>query len=186
MLEILFGGMLGLSLLYGMTLGKGEETAAAALNAAGEGVASALALAGGFAFFCGMIAILRRAGAVRFLSRLAAPALRRLLGKELPGDALEYVTMNLTSNMLGLGNAATPMGIAAARRMAAGERASNALCLFLVINSSSVQLIPTSVIALRAAAGSADPGVIAGPALAATLISTAVGILACKIAEGKK
>ena len=101
-------------------------------------------------------------------------------------DALEPVLLNLSANLLGMGNAATPMGIEAARRMGGSSGgASNALCLFLVINSSSVQLLPATVIALRAAEGSADPGCITLPALAATAISTAVGIAACKIAEAR-
>ena len=92
--------------------------------------------------------------------------------------------MNLTANLLGLGNAATPMGIEAARRMGKGNgTASNALCLFLVINASSVQIFPASVIALRAAAGSADPARIVLPALIATGVSTIVGIASCKCAE---
>ena len=180
MLQAVFGGLLGLSLVYGLIRGNGSEVMNAVLTAAGEAVQTALLLAGGFAFFCGLIAIPRRAGAVGWLAKKCAPALKRLLGRDLPEGALEAVTMNLTANLLGLGNAATPMGVEAARRMADGETATNALCLFLVINSSSVQLLPTSVIALRAAAGSANPGIIAGPALAATCISTVVGILACK------
>lgn len=185
MLQGIFGGLLGLSLLYGLVRGTGAQVMTSVLAAAGEGVQSALDLAGGFAFFCGLIGILREAGMMEGLARRAAPALRRLLGKELPDDALGYVTMNLTANLLGLGNAATPMGMEAARRMAAqgNGAASNALCLFLVINSSSVQLLPSSVIALRAAAGSADPGAVTLPALAATAFSTLAGILACKGAE---
>ena len=85
--------------------------------------------------------------------------------------------------MLGLGNAATPMGIEASRRLAEKGRATDALCLFLVINASSVQLLPTTVIALRAAAGSRQPGIIAWPAFLATALSTATGILCCKAAE---
>ena len=78
-------------------------------------------------------------------------------GKTKLPDALDSVTLNLTANLLGLGNATTPAGMDAARRMAAAGGMSDALCLFLVINSSSVQLLPTTVIALRAAAGSAAP-----------------------------
>ena len=94
------------------------------------------------------------------------------------------MTLNLTANMLGLGSAATPLGLEAARKMGgSGEAASNALCLFLVINASSVQLLPTTVIALRAAEGSAAPGSVIFPALLATAISTLTGIIACKIGE---
>ena len=184
MLQIIFGGMAGLSLLYGLIGGRGEAVAAAMLSGAEEAVQAAAAMAGGFAFFCGMTAILRRAGAVERLGRHLAPLLSRLLGPGLPPEALEPVLLNLSANMLGMGNAATPLGVEAARRMGgSGGRASDALCMFLVINSSSVQLLPTAVIALRAAEGSVDPGRVTLPALAATAVSTIVGVAACKIAE---
>lgn len=184
MLQWIFGGMTGLSLVLGMAKGNGGEVASAMLKAAEEAVGTAIALAGAYAFFCGMLNIVRRAGAAERLGAALSPALRRLFGKELPAKALEPVTMNLTANLLGLGNAATPMGIEAARRMGKGTvAASDSLCLFLVINASSVQLLPTTVIALRAAAGSANPAGITLPTLAATAVSTAVGILCCKCAE---
>ena len=184
MLQIVFGGLAGLSLLYGLITGRGEQGAAAMLSGAEEAVQAAVAMAGGFAFFCGMTSILRRSGAVEMLGRYLSPLLSRLLGPSLPPDALEPVLLNLSANMLGLGNAATPMGVEAARRMGGNDgRASNALCMFLVINSSSVQLLPTAVIALRAAEGSADPGRVTLPALAATALSTVVGVAACKAAE---
>ena len=183
MLQGLFAGMMGLSLLWGCACGRGGETAAAMLAGAREGVETALAAAGGFAFFCGLMAILRRAGAIRTLARLSGPGLRRLMGPSLPPDALEPMTVNLVSNLLGLGNAATPAGLEAARRMGRDGRATPALCLFLVINASSVQLLPATVIALRAAAGSADPGAAVLPTLAATAVSTLIGILGCKAAE---
>ena len=187
MLQGLFGGLMGLSLIYGMIRGNGEAVVSAMLNGAAEAVQAAFAMAGGFAFFCGMIGILRRAGAAEWMGKKLAPALRGLLGPSLPEEALTPAALNLAANLLGLGNAATPMGLEAARRMADdGQAASNALCLFLVINSSSVQVLPSTVIALRAAEGSADPGGITGPAFLATLISTVVGILACKIAEKKR
>ena len=182
MLQIIFGGMLGGGVLFSLLTGQGAAVFPALLGAAQEGVETAISLAGGFVLFCGLIGILRAAGAVGALSRLTAPLLRRLMG-EIPADALDYVTMNLAANMLGLGNAATPMGVEAARRMAAGERADDALCFFLVLNASSVQLLPTTVIALRAAAGSQAPGQIALPALVSTLISTLAGALSCKLAE---
>lgn len=186
MLQFLFGALMGFSLLYGLARGTEAETVAAMLGGAGEAVASAIAMAGGFAFFCGMLSILRRAGAAEWMGRRLSPLLRRLLGPTLPKEALESAALNLTANLLGLGNAATPMGVKAARQMAkGGPAASDALCMFLVINSSSVQLLPASVIALRAAEGSRDPGAIALPALLATLVSTAVGVISCKLAEKK-
>ena len=174
------------SLLEGMVNGSGEATVFSMLNAASEAVQTAIALTGAYAFFCGMLNIVRKAGAAEGLGKMISPALKRLFGDGLPPDALEPVTMNLTANLLGLGNAATPMGVKAARQMAkGGPAASDALCMFLVINSSSVQLLPASVIALRAAEGSRDPGAVALPALLATLVSTAVGVISCKLAEKK-
>ena len=184
MLQWIFGGMMGLSMAWGAVNGSGGEVASAMLKAAEEAVGTAISLAGAYAFFCGMLNIVRRAGAAERLGAALSPALRRLFGEGLPVEALEPVTMNLTANLLGLGNAATPMGIEAAKRMGKGmETASAALCLFLVINASSVQLLPTTVIALRAAAGAVNPAGITLPTLAATAVSTAVGILCCKCAE---
>ena len=184
MLQVLFGLMLGGALLYGLITGRGDQTAAAVLNAAGDAVKTALNMAGMFAVFCGMAQILRKAGAAKWLAKRLSPALKWLLGPSLSPDALEYAVMNLTMNALGLGNAATPLGLQAARRMADGaEAANNALCLFLVINASSVQVMPSTVIALRAASGAQNPGAIILPSLLATGVSTLVGILACKGAE---
>ena len=105
MLQVLFGGITSLSLLYGLIKGQGEAVAAAMLSGAEEAVQAAIAMAGGFAFFCGMTAILRRAGAVEMLGKKLSPALTRLLGPELPLDALEPVLLNLSANLLGMGNA---------------------------------------------------------------------------------
>ena len=95
--------------------------------------------------------------------------------------------MNLTANMLGLGNAATPLGLEAMRELEAcspiKKSATNAMCMLLVINASSIQLVPTSLIALRQSAGSANPAEIVLPALLATTVSTAVGILAAKLMQ---
>jgi spore maturation protein A len=184
MLQWVFGGLTGLSLVWGLVNGTGGQVAAAMLTAAEEAVRTTIALAGAYGFFCGMLGIVREAGAAEGLGRALSPLLRRLFGPGLPADALEPVTMNLTANLLGLGNAATPMGIEAARRIGRGAAAaSNALCLFLVINASSVQLFPASVIALRAAAGSLNPAGVTLPTLAATAVSTAVGIACCKLVE---
>lgn len=186
MLHLIFGCLLAFSLLFALLTGQGDTVMAALLAGADGGVSAALSLAGGFAFFCGMIEILRQAGILELLAKRLAPLLRLLLGKGVPDAALAPAAMNLAANMLGLGNAATPMGMEAARRMASGEAASNALCLFLVINASSVQLLPSTVISLRAAAGSLSPGAVTGPGLLASLISTAAGILACRLMEGKE
>ncbi len=182
MLNFVFLFLTGASLLYGMACGRGDAVTQAMLSGAREGVETALLLSGSFAFFCGLMAVLRRAGSMRRLALRLSPALRLLLGRDLPPEATEYAALNLAANMLGMGNAATPMGLEAARRMG-GARASDALCRFLVINATSVQLVPSTVIALRAAAGSAQPGSVWLPTLLATGVSTLTGMIACRLAE---
>ena len=169
MIQVLFGVLMG-----------GNAALTVLTDAAREGVETAFSLAGSFALFCGMMGILQASGAAKALAKKAERPLQKLLGRDTNPDALPYVAMNLTCNLLGLGNAATPMGLEAARRLGGGDRAGNALCMFLVINASSVQLMPTTVIALRAATGSANPGAIVLPTVIATGISTIVGILSCK------
>ncbi len=182
MLSVFFFVAIVASLIYSVTNGTISDTIGNMMSASGEAVTLALSMAGGFAFFCGFIEILSRAGAAEALAKALRPLLKRLFGG-LPKDAEQSVTMNLVSNMLGLGNAATPMGVLASKQLADGERAGNALCMFLVVNCSSVQLLPSTVIALRAASGSLAPASILLPSLIATAISTIVGVLACKLME---
>ena len=101
---------------------------------------------------------------------------------------MEAITLNLSANMLGIGNAATPMGMRAARLLTptAASTPSPALCMLLVINATSVQLLPSSVIALRNAAGSGMADAVVLPGLAASAVSTAVGIALCKLLQKRE
>lgn len=182
MLQVVVGVLLGGALVFGMATGRGEAVFSALLAGAQGAVESALGLMGGFGIFCGLMNILSHSGVMEKLNRWLQRPLKRLLG-EVQEEALSYVTMNLSANVLGLGNAATPAGMEAARHLARGERATNALCMFLVINASSVQLLPSTVIALRASMGAKDPGAVLLPGLAATALSTLGGILLCKWME---
>lgn len=174
--------LMGLSgILWGLATGRSAALTEGALSAAIGAVQLCVRLAGGFALWSGMMAILERSGAVAALTRLVRPLLTRLF-PNVGDDARHAISMNLTTNMLGLGNAATPMGLEAMRRMGEtvdGEAATDAMCMFLVINASSVQLFPTTVVALRAAAGSANPASIVVPTLVASALSTLTGIVAC-------
>ena len=138
--------------------------------------------------FGGMISILEQSGAVHALVHVLHRPLHRLFGQNVSPEAMESIAMNLSANMLGMGNAATPMGMRAARllTMDGQNTPSAALCLLLVINSTSVQLVPTSVIALRYAAGSNAPESIIVPGLAASATATVCGILVCKLCEKRK
>lgn len=163
----------------------GSDVSGTLLRSAMDAVALAVRLAGGFAFWNGLMAILEDSGLARVLTRLLAKPLSRLFpGRAMTDEAGQAMTMNLAANMLGLGNAATPMGLKAMRLLGQEARdgtATDAMCMFLVLNASSIQLLPTSVIALRAAGGSTEPASILLPTLIATAASTAVGIAACAL-----
>ena len=173
--------------LYAALTGWISAVSDAVLSAGREACETAVGLMGGFIFFGGVIAILEDAGAVRLLVKALRRPLRWLFGQETSEQAMEAIAMNLSANMLGLGNAATPMGMRAAALLNEnrGQTPSAALCMLLVVNATSVQLLPGSVIALRAAAGSARPDVIVWPSLAASAVSTAVGVALCRLMERK-
>ena len=171
--------------VYAACTGSLDAVAEAALNAGRDALETSFTLMGGFIFFGGITGILEKAGAVTWLRRRLHRPLQWLFGPDISSEAMEAVTMNLSANMLGLGNAATPMGMRAARLMTppGAQTPSAALCMLLVINATSVQLLPSSVIALRSAAGSARPDMIVWPSLAASTVSTLVGILLCRLME---
>lgn len=184
-MQVCFGTMLAGALLFGVFEGRGDAVFAALLQGAGAAVERALGLMGSFGIFCGLMNVLSQAGGVEGLKRLLKRPLRFLLG-EVEEEALSYVTLNMAANMLGLGNAATPAGLKAAALLSDGPRAGAALSMFLVINTSSVQLLPSTVIALRTAHGAAHPEAVILPGLAATALSTVVGILCCKGMEKRR
>lgn len=150
-----------------------------------EAVQLSIRMAGSFALFTGLLEIVRESGAMRLLQRLLRRPLAFLFpGVDPQGEAAQAMSVNIAANMLGLGNAATPMGIRAMEALGrgrGGDAATDAMCMFMVLNASSVQLFPTSVVALRSAAGSAAPASIVLPTLIATAVSTATGIFFCKL-----
>lgn len=177
-----------LSLLYSMAAGTIESGVSAMLSAGASAVQTALSLAGGYVLWLGVLNIARRAGLTDALARTLRGVLLPLFPELKNRDvALREVSTNLACNMMGLGNAATPAGLKAMTELQGfnrdKERATNAMCMFLVINASSVQLVPTTIITLRTAAGAANPADILLPALIATTISTIIGITAAKLLE---
>jgi spore maturation protein A len=150
-------------------------------ESAGRAVTLSLGLVGILALWMGLMRIAEEAGIVRALGRLARPVLRRLFPSVPPeSPAMGAMTMNIAANMLGLGNAATPFGIKAMEEL---ERvnpspgtATDAQALFCALNTASIQLIPASVIALRAAAGARQPADILGATLVASTCATVAAI----------
>lgn len=177
-------GMVLLSLLCGLATGRGPAVAAAAMEGASAGVELCLSMAGALCLWMGVMEVLRRAGAIRWLSRLLRPALGRLY-PDFARDSgvMESISANVSANLLGLGNAATPLGLDAARRMSRRSPgvASDGLCMLVVCNTASIQLIPTTVASVRLAAGSAAPFDILPAVWLASAISVCVGILAAKV-----
>ena len=177
-------GMAVLSILCGLATGRGELVAAAAVEGAQAAVELCVSIAGMLCLWTGVMEAMRRSGLAEGLSRLLRPVLSALF-PQVSGDrgVMDSISANVSANLLGLGNAATPLGIEAVRRM---ERkspgtASDAMCMLVVCNTASIQLIPTTVASVRAAAGSSSPFDILPAVWLASALSVGVGIAACKL-----
>jgi spore maturation protein A len=166
--------------------GRMPELTTAALDSAGKAVTLSLGLAGVMTLWLGLMRVAEEAGLVRGLARVARPVMRRLF-PEVPADhpAMGAMLMNISANVLGLGNAATPFGVKAMQALESLNprpgTATDAQALFCALNTASVQLVPASVIALRAAAGSRAPGEIIGATILASLCGAAAAVLAAKL-----
>ena len=187
MLNYLWAGMITIGVVFGAFRGIMPEITEAALSSSKEAVSLCLTMLGIMSFWTGLMEIAAKAGIMEKMTRMFRPFVRFLF-PNIPKEhkANEYITTNIIANMLGLGWAATPAGIRAMEALAEineGDRASNEMCTFLIINISSLQLIPMTIIAYRSQYGSADPARIIGPGLLATAISTLAAILFCKIME---
>ena len=188
MLNYIWLGLVLLAVLIGGWNDKLKEVTEGAFDGAKVAVTIALGLIGIMALWLGLMRLAERAGLVQKIARGLRPVMRRLF-PEVPPDhpAMGSMVMNMAANMLGLGNAATPLGLRAMRDLETLNPqpgvATNAMCMFLAINTSSIQLIPATAIAILAASGSSRPTAIVGTALLATTCSTAVGIAAAKFFE---
>ena len=174
-------GMVTLSLLFGAAQGRLDAVAAAALEGARSAVELGISMAGILCLWSGVMEIMNASGVSAGLARLFRPLLRRLLPEACrDGETLAAVSANVSANLLGLGNAATPLGIRAARRMArgCGGVASDELCLLVVLNTASIQLIPATIAAVRAAAGCRTPFDILPAVWLASVLSVTAGLLA--------
>ncbi len=162
-----------------------ETLSLAMIDSAGASVTLAIGLVGVMALFLGLMKVAEAGGLLVIIARTVRPLMVRLF-PEVPADhpAMGAIILNISANVLGLGNAATPFGIRAMQELDSLNphkgTATNAMALFLAINTSSVTILPTGIIALRAAAGSSDPAGILPTTLFATICSTTVAILACK------
>lgn len=204
MLNYLWAFMILIGVLWAAFHGNLSQVTDGALNSAKEAVMLCITMLGVMSFWTGIMEIGRKSGLIERLSRRMGPFLHFLFPRIPRGhSSLEYIATNIIANVLGLGWAATPAGLKAMealkkleeeRKEEAGERrvrpvlegtASNEMCTFLILNISSLQLIPVNMIAYRSQYGSVNPTAIVGPAIAATAVSTVIAIIFCKVMDRK-
>ena len=180
----LWTGMVVLSLIFGFLTGNISLLGNAALEGATAAVELCISMAGIMCLWTGVMEIMNQCRLSALLARAFRPLLRRLLPQtSRDAETLAAISANLSADMLGLGNASTPLGIRAARRMAYGCMgvASDELCLLVVLNTASIQLLPTTVAGVRSALGCAEPFNILPAVWLASLLSVAAGLFAAKL-----
>ncbi len=202
MLNYIWAFMILIGVVYGAIAGKMAEVTNAALDSAGDAVSLCITMIGVMALWVGLMEIAQKSGLIAKLTRGIQPFIRFLFPRIPEGHpAREYIATNLIANVLGLGWACTPAGLKAMEELAkleaergtpgyadeSGRRvASNEMCTFLILNISSLQLIPVNMIAYRSQYGSVNPAGIIAPAIVATFVSTAVAVVYCKIKNRKQ
>jgi spore maturation protein SpmA len=188
MLNYLWLGLILLGALLGGLQGRMRDVAEGAVTGAQSAVTLAIGLIGIMALWLGAMRLAEKAGLIACIALSLRPVMRRLF-PDVPADhpAMGSMVMNIAANMLGLNNAATPLGLRAMRDLEQLNKlpgtATNAMCTFLAINTSSVQLVPITAIAILASAGSVNPTAIIGTAFVATLFSTAAALFTVKFLE---
>ena len=179
--------MICTALVFGLLSGTLSAVSAAALDGARASVELTLAMCGMLCLWSGVMETMRRSGISEALSRLLRPLLGRLFPSALRDtETMDALTSNVSANLLGLGNAATPAGIRAARghrRPSGQDTASAELCRLVVLNTASIQLLPTTVAALRASLGADAPFDILPAVWLSSLVSVAAGLLAARAFE---
>ena len=199
-MNYLWGGMLIVGIIYGALTGNLNEVTNGAINASKEAVSLAVALLGVTAMWSGLMEIASGAGIIDWMTRKIRPILRFLFPRITDGHpALEAISVNMIANFFGLGAAATPAGLRAMEELEGLEEerrkkgcgvprgtANREMCKFLIVNISSLQLIPVNVIAYRGQYGSVNPTAIVGPAIAATAVSTLAGVVFCKVMDKRR
>lgn len=183
LLNAVWLGLLLLGIMAAAVNGRIEVVTEAALSAAQNGVTICIELIGIMTMWLGLLKVAEKAGLVELLARAVRPLTRLLFPSIPPGHpAMGAIIMNISANVLGLGNAATPFGLKAMQEMQKlnqnSDTASDAMCTFLAINTSCITLIPATIIGVRAAAHSANPTEIVGPTILATACAMVVAITA--------
>lgn len=188
MINVIWFGILFIGIVFGLASGNGELLSKTIVTTTEDTVQLIIQLLGMMCLWCGVMKIAERSGLTDKLAKVLKPVLR-LIFKEAGQDdkALGAIVMNITANMFGLSNAATPFGIKAMEEMnrlnGNQDKPSNDMVLFLILNAACIQFVPTTVVSIRAAVGSANPGAIILPALCITTSASVIGITLCKLLQ---
>jgi len=188
MINIIWFFILSTGIVIGMITGKGDVLSKAVVSSTSSAVELVIGLVGMMCLWCGIMKIAEKSGLTNKLAVVLRPILKTIF-KEAGKDqkAIADITMNLTANMMGLSNAATPFGIKAMEDMQKNniekDTASNDMALFLVLNAACIQFLPTTVISIRAAYNSENPAIIILPAIIATGAAAILGVVYCKILQ---
>ena len=188
MMSWIFCGMIGLAVVFGALGGRMEQVSTAAMEGCGEAITLIITLAGTMSLWSGVMRVADKAGLTKNLSKLFEPVTRLAFkGLDSNSPAGKAIAANMAANLLGLGNAATPLGIAAMQEMdkAAGHPgiATNNMIVFVVVNTAAIEILPTTVALLRLKAGAAAPMDIFPAVLVASTVSVVLGVLACRMLE---
>jgi len=191
MINYIWAGLIVIGLVVGTLTGRLEQVSSAVMDSAKTSAELCLSLIGIYALWLGILNIADKSGMVKSISKKLEGVLCALFrGIRRGSEAMGYISLNLVANMLGMGNAATPFGLKAMAELQKlnpnKKVATNAMCMLLIVNASSVQLLPLTIIGLRSAAGSVNPAEITLPALIATAVTTATGIIIAKICERRR
>jgi spore maturation protein A len=180
--------ILAFGIIFGILTGRGDALSKGLILSSQSTVVLVINLVGIMCLWCGVMKIAEKSGLMDKIARLLKPILK-LIFKDAARDerALGAIVMNLTANMMGLSNAATPFGIKAMEEMDRlnknKDTASNDMALFLVLNAACIQFVPTTIIAVRVACKSQNPGIIILPAIVATGTAALIGVISCKILQ---
>jgi len=173
-----------LALVFGLANGKINEVSAAALEGASSAITLAISIAGVMCLWTGVLEVMKRCGLASGLARIMRPVLRALFPDAAQNrDELEAISANVSANLLGLGNAATPLGIKAVKLMRRSDTASDDQCMFVVVNTASIQLIPATIAGLRAGLGAASPFDILPGVWFTSVLAVSAGIVSAKILQ---
>lgn len=191
MLNLIWAGMVLIGIAYAAVTGTLGSVGEAALDGAKEAVTLTAATLGVMGLWCGLMEIAKQSGLLAAMTKKLRPLIRWLFPGIPADDAVnEEIAVNMTANIFGLGNAATAYGLKAMESLARlnryGERASKEMCTFLILNISSLQLVPMNLIAYRTQYGSVNPTSIVAPSIVATAASTAAAVVFCKLMDRKR